>query len=251
MYIPHKDANPPPFIYRLDYPKEEGLTWGDFHPERAQSSQSHSKPSGPHWRLVANEIQDLRTRFAKHNAQYGNPRCSGPDRTAVLSVYAEALTKLEHTSVGDAYRINLEVISKVKTILDLRTAEPNDPVFYTADALLRPLEPQYAQPRLDFYGRTDGSDDCYYYAGFARLTAWREEGWPEVYPVRAVEQEMRERKRRWETGDRRQREALDMLDEYYLGGCYKPNTGHNGNLVLAPMAPDPIPGLFPMARIAY
>lgn len=136
----------------------------------------------------------------------GNPkgfhtRCSNIDRSAVIAVYNEALIELEHKDNIDANKIHLEVKTKVSTILDLREAASDDAVFYAKGAFLSPLEPQYAQPRLDYYDRGSGvGDDSFYWTGFKRLREWRKAGWPKAYPKTAVEREMRERKRRRNRG---------------------------------------------------
>ena len=198
MRVTHDDPDSPTSPLQVDYKKEKGLIWDDFHPEAkarktAKSSQPHSEPSEPYWKHVADKIQDLRARFANHIPKGGNPRCCNLDRSAVLAVYQEALCKLEHTCDIDARKINLEVIGKVSTILDLRIAQSNDPVFTTEDAFLSPLEPHYAHPRLEYYDREENNgDDSYYRAGFVRLKEWRKEGWPDVYPARAVERERKE-----------------------------------------------------------
>ena len=196
MGVPHQNPDPPsPGPLSISYENIKGLTWDDYHPEiRAEKStqppQQHLKPSEPHWKHVAERIQDLRARFIVHNPPLGNPRCSNLDRSAVLAVYQEALVRLEHVSEIDARKINLEVVSKVSTILDLRIAEPNDPVFSTKDTFLSPLEPHYAHPRLEYYDREQNQrDDSYYRAGIVRLTEWRREGWPKNYPAKAVERE--------------------------------------------------------------
>lgn len=95
----------------------------------------------------------------------------------------------------DAIRLNLEVTTKVMTILELRSAEAGDPVFYVDSAFLSPLEPKCAEPRLDYYDRGEGSDG-YGRAAWMRLREWRKDGWPHVFPARAVEREERERERR-------------------------------------------------------
>lgn len=207
MSVPHKDPDPPPFVFRVNYAKEDGLTWAHFHPESTgtKPSQRDHEALGPHWKRVADDIHGLRTRFVQHNPKSGNPRCCSLDRSAVLAVFQEALAKLEHASDIDSRKIHLEVMRKVTTILDLRTAEPNDPVFLTKDAFITPLEPHYAQPRLDYYNRgTEDADDSFYYTGIRRLIDWRKEGWPNVYPANAVEREKRER-------EERQREGRTML----------------------------------------
>lgn len=210
MRIPHTDPDPPKSM-PVGYAKEEGLTWETFHPELKQGGQVaplHRNDPNVHWKRVANNIHDHRTRFTQHNQRGGNPRCSTIDRSAVLAVYQEALSKIERTSKTESCTIFLEVRQKVETILDLRTAEPNDAVFTAKNTFLSPLEPQYAQPRLNYYNREPTMDeDSYHYAGAARLREWRKEGWPSVYPAKAVQRERRERKERRREGRKMLRET--------------------------------------------
>lgn len=222
--IPHEDPDPEPSTaLDVDYPTEKDLEWDDFHPPLKEGVEELHKYDGSnetYWKYVANKINDCRKRFAQHNPHIDNPRLSNPDRSAVLAVYNEALPVLEHTTKITSSRIYLEVRAKVECILDVRTAAPSDPVFLTKDAYLSPLEPHYAHPRLDYYKRdTTNGDDSYYLTGYDRLYAWRREGWPKVYPAKAVEREKRERAR-WKREGRRkmrktgeeQRESLDWLD---------------------------------------
>lgn len=200
LIIPHEDPNPAVLEAPtpVHFPKEAGLTWTNFHPEpnRNKPLQPDSTPT-LEWRRVAEEIEDLRARFIKRNPRGFESACSNIDRSAVIAVYNEARLKLEHVSDIDAIKIHLETKTKVCTILDLRKAAPDDMVFYTKDAFLSPLEPHYAQPRLDYYDRGIGDgDDSYYWTGIERLKEWRKDGWPNVYPEKAVEREIRERQRR-------------------------------------------------------
>lgn len=195
--IPHANPPPPPLNYVLDYPKDDSLTWESFHPPLADTKPPpqavQAQGAASCWQHIAAKIQDLHARFAAHNEPFGNPHCSGPDRRAVLSLYCEALAKLEHTTPVIALRIHVEVMRKAHTILGLRPAEPDDDVFYTKDAVLSPLEPQYAEPRLDFYDSFGEGNDRYYWAGYTRLQEWRKGGWPKDVPWGAVQRERRER----------------------------------------------------------
>lgn len=210
-FIPHKDPeSDEDFVYLVHYPKEHGLTFDDFHPapKDTKLSQQAIFTLRPHWQVVAEKIRDFHARFAAHNTRFKNPRCSAPDRFIVLCLYREALGKLEHASDLDAKKINFEVITKVHTVLDLRIAEPKDAVFYTKDAFLQPLEPQYAHPRLDFYDRgPEHRADSYFWTGFGRLMEWRREGWPGNVPVRAIEKERKQRERRRRKGKELLRET--------------------------------------------
>ncbi|KAJ4336839.1 hypothetical protein N0V87_005053 [Didymella glomerata] len=202
LIIPHEDPDPSVIETPtpVHFPREAGLTWIDFHPEprRSKPSLPHSdNASLPQWRRVVDEIENLRTRFINSNPKGFDHRCSNLDRSAVIAVYNETLLELEHTSNIDVLKIHLEVKIKVSTILDLRKAAPNDAVFYTKGSFLSPLEPHYAQPRLDYYDRGNGNgNDSFYWTGINRLKEWRKGGWPKVYPEKAVERETRERQRR-------------------------------------------------------
>lgn len=56
-------------------------------------------------------------------------------------------------------------------------------MFSSAGQVLAPLEPQYANPRIE--------DDAHGYRMQWRLDAWRREGWPGRYPREAVQRERR------------------------------------------------------------
>ncbi|OSS45151.1 hypothetical protein B5807_09213 [Epicoccum nigrum] len=192
--IAHADPDPgPENPLNLEHPKEPNLTLSDFMDPRAQRTEE----SKPYWRHLAAQLLAARNSFAARNPAADNPRCSALDRAAVLAVYNEALRRVEHMCKRDVQALDEEVTKKVETILDLRCAEVEDAVFYVDSAFLRPLEPQYAQPRLDYYDRGKGEgSDGYGRAAWMRLREWRGEGWPRVVPVRAVEREKRERERR-------------------------------------------------------
>ncbi|KAJ4410844.1 hypothetical protein N0V91_001773 [Didymella pomorum] len=201
LVIPHEDPDTPALETPtpVHFPKEDGLTWIDFHPEPSRTKPPLPQPdnaSSPQWRRAADEIENLRARFIKQNRKGFHARCSNIDRSAVIAVYNEALIELEHTSNIDAIEIQLEAKKKVSTILDIRKAAPDDAVFYATGAFLSPLEPHYAQPRLDYYDRDNGDGhDAFYWTGIKRLKEWRKGGWPRVYPAKAIEREMRERPR--------------------------------------------------------
>lgn len=227
MIIPHEDPDPP--VLEIPTPvhfaKEIGLTWADFHPETGRIKPPEvglpqpNNASLPQWRRVADEIENLRARFIRSIPRGFDHRCSNLDRSAVIAVYNEALIALEHASNIDAIKIHLEAKTKISTILDLRKAAPNDAVFYKRGAFLKPLDPHYAQPRLDYYDRGTGAgNDSYYWTGVKRLKEWRKAGWPNVYPEKAVEREITERQRRQgmsklQTHEERLRErTADSLD---------------------------------------
>ena len=64
---------------------------------------------------------------------------------------------------------------------------------------MRPLQPQYAQPRLDYYDRGKGSDG-YGRAAWMRLREWRRDGWPKKALNEAVERDERESDKRVRQG---------------------------------------------------
>ncbi|KAH7356121.1 hypothetical protein BKA66DRAFT_403240, partial [Pyrenochaeta sp. MPI-SDFR-AT-0127] len=122
-------------------------------------------------------LLEARDRFSKGIPIDGNHLCYSVDRAAVLDVYCEALEKINREN----HRLVLfETTLKVKTILGLRSAEPHDIAFACGGMLLKPIEPQYAEPRIEF------DDDQEGYRMAWRLKAWRKEGWPDKYPIEAV-----------------------------------------------------------------
>lgn len=218
MSVTHADPDPGhENPLNLNHPKDHSLTLSDFlqtqqsAPPRltwkTEAPEPHRRPAPtvegpqPYWQALASQLLAARNSFAARNAVGDNPRCSAPDRSAVLAVYNEALQRIEHLSTLDARRLNIEITQKVTTILDLRCAQPGDAVFFVDSAFLSPLEPQYAHPRLDYYDRgvAEGSDG-YGRAAWMRLREWRRDRWPVEYPGRAVERERKERERRKRRG---------------------------------------------------
>ncbi|KAH6613926.1 hypothetical protein C7974DRAFT_417670 [Boeremia exigua] len=182
MHIPHKDPNPSkdqqPLVPSTRSLQGPPMTWTTFHGPPVPPAPK--PPNTPHWRHTTTTLQDQRTRFALHTSPT-SPYCAAPTRRTILALYTAALTALEHASPATASAIATELTRKINIALDLAQAHPHDPVFYTNAAHLPPLEPQYAQPRLDA--------DPYFYAGWGRLREWRREGWPREYPGRAVQRE--------------------------------------------------------------
>jgi hypothetical protein len=131
-------------------------------------------------------ISHTRRRFAQGVPDDGKDDCAPLDRRAVLDIYAQALAKIsefpnKHTQIA------AECTRKVRVVLALIDPKPCDPVFTTAGQLLKPLEPQYARPRIL------AVDDQYGYRAQWRLDAWRREGWPDRYPGQAVSREQSEK----------------------------------------------------------
>ncbi|KAF2129239.1 hypothetical protein P153DRAFT_15915 [Dothidotthia symphoricarpi CBS 119687] len=135
------------------------------------------------WVLAAHSLRESRARFATKIKVGGDQSVCALDRSAVLDVYQEALKNI---SPANYQQITSETNLKVKTILNIRPAEPDDLVFSTVGALLRPLDPQYADPRIEY------EHDLYGYRAAWRLDAWRKQGWPHEYPRGAVEAEKTE-----------------------------------------------------------
>lgn len=107
------------------------------------------------------------------------------DRRAVIDIYDQALDALskspwKHNQTG------AECTYKTRVVLGITKADPEDSVFETSGQLLKPIDPQYAEPRIERTGDENG------YRAQWRLDAWRREGWPEVYPANAIRKEAEE-----------------------------------------------------------
>ncbi|OAL54581.1 hypothetical protein IQ07DRAFT_596080 [Pyrenochaeta sp. DS3sAY3a] len=157
------------------------LTHGDFHENLASDNAEVSPVPAEKERQTPQEIRSnllsARNSFAATIPVEGNEICYGPDRAAVLRVYQQGLEKI---TAANHKQVKAEVSLKVKTILCLREAEPEDVVFASKGMVLEPLEPQYAEPRIDFMYDQSG------YTATKRLNRWRREGWPEVFPRQAI-----------------------------------------------------------------
>lgn len=179
------------------------LTHHHFHQTLAPNSAEASLiPAGKERQTpqdVRSDILNARNSFAATIPVKGNEICYGPDRAAVLRVYQQALEKLTATNHK---QVRAEVSVKIKTILCLRDAEPEDIVFTSKGMVLSPLEPQYAEPRIDFMNDQLG------YTATKRLNKWRREGWPDKFPKQAIaidrqlcEDEIEEEQWDWENED--------------------------------------------------
>lgn len=148
-------------------------------PDFEQSSQDEALDE-PCTATVSN-LRDLRDRFVKKIAlSEKNDPCNMWDRAATLAVISEAIS-IAH-KVKNPAQLYSEVIMKMGIILGVGKAQPTDFVF-TNKMLLKPLEPQYAIPRID------AAKDGYGYRADWRLQAWRRNGWPDAYPDKAVREE--------------------------------------------------------------
>jgi hypothetical protein len=129
------------------------------------------------------EIQRQKDQFATKSSDCEDDICNAVDRSAVLHIYNNAMGRLR--DIPDKHhQIASECNLKVRIVLGLLNADPDHPAFLAAGQLLSPLEPQYANPRID-----PGDDDCSYRAQW-RLKCWRKEGWPVTYPGKAIKIEL-------------------------------------------------------------
>jgi hypothetical protein len=126
-------------------------------------------------------LRESRIRFIKQVPQDPfSTLCCPADYAAVIGIYSEALRKIT-SEIHE--RILSETNLKVKVVLGINQVDSYDVVFTKAGMLLEPLEPQYAEPRIEW------SDDPYRHHAMWRLRNWRKEGWPDVYPRNAIEEE--------------------------------------------------------------
>ena len=131
---------------------------------------------------TATRLRETRRRFSGGVPVGGDENCAGADRRSVLGVYSDALSKLsEHRDMH--MQIAVECTRRTRVILGLITADPDDAVFTEIGQILKPLEPQYANPRLESVVDQSGL------LAYSRRTAWQKEGWPERYPAGAVKEE--------------------------------------------------------------
>jgi hypothetical protein len=128
------------------------------------------------------KIREMRRLFAQGTPEPGKEDWEPLDRRAVLDIYAQAIEKLG-TLQAKHEQIAAECARKVGVVLGMINPKPCDPVFTTSGQLLKPLQPQYAHPRIWT------KEDEYGYRAQWRLEAWRREGWPEKYPGQAVSRE--------------------------------------------------------------
>jgi hypothetical protein len=142
------------------------------------------------WRQSAITIEYCKKRFIRVVPLGGTVKCCQIDRSAILDLCNEALQKVHSPNHA---QILSEVITKALVILKKQKAQPNDPVFATAGAHLSPLDPRFAEPRLDYCAdrKKRYSGDAYARRAAWRVRKWRAHGWPKVYPRQAVEEERR------------------------------------------------------------
>jgi hypothetical protein len=134
---------------------------------------------------TALELRQTSTRFAIKIRIEGDDTCCTVDRAAVLAVYQDALKALEVPQNEQHHRrILSEATRKIQIVLGIISAPPVDSAFLTSGQVLKPLEPQYAEPRIS------SEEDEYGYRAQWRLRAWRKDGWPDRYPAEAVKREL-------------------------------------------------------------
>lgn len=176
-------------------PRKTGLTWADFQYEHdtedlsgPQSTSTTTKPQTP-LDLTISKLRQDRQRFTKTipNSHH-NTLCSPRDRSAVLDIYAEALSKINARNHTALYA---EACLKIKTVLGIHKAGTRDAVF--TQKLLNPIEPLYAMPRIET------KNDKYGHRAAVRIQEWRRDGWPKRYPRNAIKEEKARRGRfvRW------------------------------------------------------
>jgi hypothetical protein len=134
------------------------------------------------------QLRNTQCLFAQGIPPGGDDKCAGLDRQTVLNIYTEALSLLS-SSPQKHTQIAAECTRKVRVVLGIVSADPDDTVFTRTGQLLKPLEPQYANPRLE------AGEDEYGNLAQWRLNAWRNDGWPEKYPAYAVKKEKKKGER--------------------------------------------------------
>jgi hypothetical protein len=153
--------------------------------------------------ITANSLRETRQRINMKVVEEDDEEreCIALERRYVTDVYDQAIAKLGELP-DNHVQIAAECTRKVRVILGIITANPSDPVFTTAGQLLKPLEPQYANPRIESREDTDSHRAQW------RLEQWRKEGWPHQYPVDAIRREREEKGERLVGRGRLRQEAL-------------------------------------------
>lgn len=118
-------------------------------------------------------------------------------RSAAIDIFDEALAVLKKRP-EDHVRIASEAERKISVTLGVMDADADDMVFMNGQ-LLKPIEPQYANPRIpgpmtlteDKKKKEKEDHDNYKWHAQSRLEAWRTDGWPATYPENAINAEIR------------------------------------------------------------
>jgi hypothetical protein len=142
----------------------------------------------PPWKQSATTIEQCKARFIRAVPLGGNAKCCQIDRSAILDLCNEALQKVHSPHHA---QILSEVVKKALVILGSQKAQPNDRAFSTINSHLKPLDPRFAEPRLDYFAdrKKRYKGDAFARRAAWRLRKWRAHGWPRVYPGPAIEEE--------------------------------------------------------------
>ena len=185
--------------------RRRNLSWGDFQdddPIEELASTSEDTLVTP-LTVTKNLLREELIRFQREiPLDIKSNICCPPDRSAVIIIYNKALSRIAPDNHSDIYA---EAKSKINIILGLSKAKYTDPAF--TERLLPPLEPMYADPRIEY------SSDPYGRHAHWRLNAWRKERWPLFLPVRAIKDEKARKNRRLEVGERRWKVDDDDWDD--------------------------------------
>jgi hypothetical protein len=158
-------------------------------PDVKISSFSVTRPRFVHPRNITSaeqifiELRQKRDGFAARSPDSDTNTYNVVDCSTVLRIYDEAIA-IFCDAPDKHQQIASECNLKVQIILALLKADPDHPAFLSAGQLLSPLEPQYANPRID------SEDDDYGYRAEWRLSRWRKEDWPKMYPAKAIKKEL-------------------------------------------------------------
>lgn len=144
--------------------------------------------------MTAAGLRACRKSFATTIPVGGNHICHARDRVAVLDIYKHAIQicaamDISKDTLKSTRSMNLawDVRCKIQTVLALRPAPPDDPVFRLGGSrITSPLDPTYAEPRID-HSTDEGARQAQW-----RRSQWIANGWPRVYPKEAVAREDRD-----------------------------------------------------------
>ena len=213
---------------------EDFLYKGDDMPPQAPILLGR-KVEGPEKTML--QLRDTRDRYIRKNWRLENDTGQNIIRAAVLEIFEQAFDKL---ALLPRYheQIASEVLRKIKVVLGIIDAEPSEPVFLSAGQLLNPLEPQYAQPRITEFSDDKKSPEWYEHRTQHRLEQWRAEGWPEVYPEKAVKREEKEQgkwlaMRKIRKADGRKERRAELKEEMMLSETTRTNEDLGGIVEVA------------------
>jgi hypothetical protein len=170
--------NPPP-------ERKTGLSMSDFHYQGPLEDISTSAATSGMRRSDTEQarvdLHEKRLRFTKQTpTDHESKICSPRDRRAALGVYDEAIEKIRNTNYLE---IVPEADYKIRVILGITKAHASATVFQKKEQHLSPIEPQYAEPRIEW------NEDAFSYHATWRLQEWRDDGWPDRFPDKAIQKE--------------------------------------------------------------